>query len=261
MELTQSNYYSPEANEAYWSASLVKEFLDCPARAIAELKGEYERPESTALLVGSFVDRYFESPKSFSEWCEEHHDDIFTKRGTMRAEFEKGQDMIRRIMEDPVFMEYLEGEHQHIQTGTIAGFPFKAKFDAYVPGVRIVDLKTVRDMAPVYKPGQGRVDFATAWNWPLQMAIYQKLEGNKLPCYLAVVTKEDPPDIALIEIPQDQLDAELSFVESMLPMMDAMRVGALEPARCGKCPYCRQTHKLSGPIRLDIFNGEVDTDE
>ena len=33
--LTAANYHSLEMNNRYWSASLLKEFLDCPARAIA----------------------------------------------------------------------------------------------------------------------------------------------------------------------------------------------------------------------------------
>ena len=59
-KLTAANYYSKEANERYFSVSQYKNFLDCPARAMAEIRGEYKQPMTTALLVGSYVDSYFE---------------------------------------------------------------------------------------------------------------------------------------------------------------------------------------------------------
>ena len=58
MELTSSNYFSAEANRAYMSASFVKSMMQCQAKAMAELSGDYERQESQALLVGSYVDAY-----------------------------------------------------------------------------------------------------------------------------------------------------------------------------------------------------------
>ena len=58
--LTSENYYSPESNQGYMSASQFKSFLDCEARTLAELHGEYHRPSTEALLVGSYVDAYFE---------------------------------------------------------------------------------------------------------------------------------------------------------------------------------------------------------
>ena len=56
MILTAENYYSQEANLAYMSASQFKAFDRCEAAALAELRGEYIPPASTALLVGGHVD-------------------------------------------------------------------------------------------------------------------------------------------------------------------------------------------------------------
>ena len=58
-KLTAENYYSPEMNWRYMSASQFKAFKRCEAAAMAELRGELERKETTALLVGSYVDSYF----------------------------------------------------------------------------------------------------------------------------------------------------------------------------------------------------------
>lgn len=251
MKLNQNNYFSRQADTEYFSSSQIKSYLDCPARTMAELRGEYVRPASTALLVGSYIDAYFDGPKEFEAFKAQHAPDIYKRDGSVRSDFANANEMITRAISDPVFMEFMQGRKQVIKTGTIFGYPFKIKMDVYRRGNRIVDLKTVKDMEPMYKPEQGRITFAEYWNWPLQMAIYQAVEGNHLPTYLNVITKEDPPDIATIEIPQHQLDAELEVLAEKLPYFDAIKQGVIEPPRCEHCAYCRATKKQSGPISLD----------
>ena len=253
MKLTAENYYSVEANRAYWSASAIKAFLECPAAALAEINGEWTRPESDALLIGSYVDAAIEGTLGLFI---QNHPQLFKRDGTLKAQYSKADEMARRAMSDPVFTDYLRGEKQRIVTGELFGYPFKAKYDVYLPGERIVDVKTVKDFAPIYKPGQGRLDFATAWNWPLQLAIYQALEGNGLPCYLAVITKENPPDIEVVQVEQSRLDAEMDFLKNLMPRFDAMKHGIIEPERCGKCAYCRATKKLSGAVPLTYYDME-----
>ena len=51
--LTEQNYYE---NHNYMSASLFKDFLKCPACAMAKLNGEWKPEKSDALLLGSYVD-------------------------------------------------------------------------------------------------------------------------------------------------------------------------------------------------------------
>lgn len=251
MKLSQNNYFSRQADTEYFSSSQIKSFLDCPARTMAELRGEYERPKSTALLVGSYVDAYFDGAKEFEAFKKQHATDIFKQDGSARSDFIKAGNIIARAVSDPVFMEFMQGRKQVIKAGSIFGYPFKIKVDVYKRGHRIVDLKTVADMEPKYKAEQGKITFAEFWNWPLQMAIYQAVEGNQLPCYLAVITKEDPPDISVIEIPQHQLDAELEVLKDKLPYFDAIKQGVIDPPRCEHCAYCRATKKLSGPISMD----------
>ena len=251
--LTSKNYFSPRANRLYFSASQVKSFKKCEAMALSEIKGKYIRPASTALMVGSYVDAALTG--DLEAW-KSVHPEIMKKDGTLKSDFMQAQDMVERAKSDKVFMEYLRGRHQAIMKAKIAGVPFKAKFDA-LRDDRIVDLKTVRDMEPVYMPGQGRVDFATAWDWPLQMAIYQKIveinKGVKLPCYLAVITKESPSDIAVIQVEQERMDAEMAWLEQALPRFEAIKNGIIKPERCGHCAYCRETNRLSGPVMLGEY--------
>lgn len=264
-KLTRDNYHGIEANLNYWSASFVKEMLSCESRAMAELSGEYERPKTEALMVGSYVDAAFESTAAFHKFLNDYSYKIYKRGGDKKAEYVKADEMIKRAKSDPTFMRFMQGRHQVVMTATLFGVPFKARFDVLrdswkVDDKRIVDLKTVRDFKPQYKPGEGLLNFASAWNWPLQMAIYQaiyeKRKGQKLPTYLACITKEDPPDIAVVRIPQEQLDAEMDFLAEKMERFKAIRAGIIEPERCDNCAWCRMSKKLNGPIDLDMFSME-----
>ena len=251
IRLSKNNYYTPEADEAYWSATFVKNMSKCPAAAIATARHEWGQEKTTALMVGQYIDAWFDGKKAYRSFVDNNPDIFNSRTGELKADYRKAREMIERAQNDPVFMEFMRGRKQTIRTGTIGGIPFRCKMDVYRKNERIVDLKTVKDMQPMYLPEVGKVSFAEYWNWPLQLAIYQALEGNNLPCYLAVITKEEPPDIAIIEVPQHVLDAEMEMLKEKLPMFDAMRNGIIEPERCENCSYCRKTRKLTGAISLD----------
>ena len=258
MRLTEANYYSLAANEEFFSASIIKGFKKCEAEMLAEIRGQYIRPMTQALLVGQYVDEALTG--DLNAWLQKHPE-VLKKDGTLKAEFIQAQEMVDRARRDKTFMKFMSGRPQRILTGTLFGqYPFKAKLDVFHRD-RIVDLKTVKDMNSVYLPGQGRVDFATVWDWPMQMAIYQELYrvkyGKQLPCYLAVITKESPADIAVVQIDQERLDAELGWLEQAMPRYDAIKAGIIEPERCGHCAYCRETKVLTGAIALSDFDEEA----
>lgn len=241
LKLTPDNYYSQEANREYFSASQIKALKRCPAAAMAELRGEYVRPVTSALLIGSFVDAYFEGTQSDFVSA---HPEILKRDGSLKADYERAQTMCDRAERDAFWMDYQRGEKQRILTGYIDDIPFKAKLDVYLPGERIVDTKTVKDFKPQYKAGAGLVSFIEAWDYDLQLAIYQALEGHGLPCYIDAITKETCPDIAVIQIPQHYMDAALSVLRSELAYYDAIKQGQIEPPRCGHCDYCKSTKVL-----------------
>lgn len=255
-KLNKTNYYQ---DKYFWSASFVKAMMKCPACAISERKGKYTQPTTTALMVGAFVDAYFDGKKQFERFVSEHSE-IYNKRtGELKADYVQALAMIQRASSDSVFMLYCTGQKQKIMTGTIGDIPFKCKMDFYKKGRFICDLKTVKDFSPVYLPEQGKVSFADAYNWPLQMAIYQELvyqnTGDRLPCYLACITKQDPPDISIVEIPQNIMDAEIEVLMSKIPYFDAMLSGIVDVERCECCRYCRETKQIQGPIKLDEMRG------
>lgn len=258
MTLTNENYHSREANMEYFSASQIKALMDCPARAMAELLGTYEREPSDALLIGGFVDAHF---CGTIEQFKAEHPEIFTKAGTLRSDYMRALTMCARAESDPLFMEYMQGDKQAIRTGLIAGHPFKVKMDVYRPGERIVDLKAMRDFKPMYVPEKGRVSFIEAWRYDLQLGIYQLVEGGSLPCYINGITKEPEPDIAVIQIPQAYMDASVAVMVENLDYYDAIKRGLIEPPRCERCDYCKRTKRLTRVQTIEEFEDITEVSE
>ena len=252
MKLNNDNYFSPEANMTYMSATQFKDFLNCEAAALARVKGEYADEYTTPLLVGSYVDAHFsgEIEKFTAE-----HPEIFNKRtGELKADYRKADKIIERAERDPVFREALSGDNQKIMTGELYGVPFKIKMDSYFEGERIVDLKVLKDMKNTYKNGEWK-PFVDAWGYDIQGFIYQQIvkanTGKELPFYLAVITKEDPADMELIHIPQWKLNSTAAVIEHYVERFAAIKRGEIEPDRCGNCNYCRETKVLTGAIEYD----------
>jgi hypothetical protein len=246
MELTASNYYSAEANWQYMSVSSYKSFCKCEAAAMAELRGEWKRPKTTALLVGSYVDAWFEG--TLDEF-KEQNPEIFRKtRGdtVLRADFLQAEEIIARVQRDPTFMRYMSGKKQEIRTAEMFGTLWKIKMDSYHPD-KIVDLKVMRSMERI----MGK-SFVEHWGYDLQMAVYAAVEGRDLATYLAVVTKQDPPDIEVISIPRWRRVELLEEVEKRMPRILGVKYGGIPPIRCGVCEYCRSTKVIDEPIDFEL---------
>lgn len=239
--ITNENYFSPENNMKYMGVSQLKSFMKCEAAAMAELKGEYIRPKTTSLLVGSYVDAHFSGTLDLFK---AQNPEIFTKQGTLKSEYRKAEEIINRIERDPLFAELLSGKQQVIKTGEIFEVPFKIKIDSYHHD-KIVDLKIMKDFAPIYVEGKGRVSFIEAWGYDIQGAIYRAIEGNNLPFIIAAATKETEPDIGAWEISSAELDAVLEMLEPYIQQAQLVKSGVIEPERCEHCDYCKFTKVLT----------------
>lgn len=182
--MTNNTYFSQKNQMKYMSASQFKAFLKCEAAALAELRGEYVRPQTAALLVGSYVDAYFEGT---ADAFTAAHPEMFTKQGNLKSEFQHANKIIARITQDKLFMQMLSGKKQVIKTGKIGGVPFKIKMDSYFPEKLIVDLKIMRDFQPIWNADkQQKVHFIEAWGYDIQGAVYQAIEGHHLPFFMRV---------------------------------------------------------------------------
>lgn len=253
MKLNDENYYSKQANLEYMSVSQFKAFDKCEAAALAELKGEWEREATPAMLIGSLVDAYFEGTY---ETFLEMHPEVMRRDGALKADFVKAEKVAKRIEAEPDFMEMLSGEKQVIMTGEIEGVPVKIKMDSYFSGQKIVDLKVMKDFEPIWKDGQKMPWFA-AWGYDLQGAVYQEIvyqnTGKRLSFYLAAATKEKETDIQGIHIPQEYLDERLGYFKGMVRRFQDIKDGLTEPEKCGKCDYCKATKKFEIVDASDIY--------
>lgn len=229
MVLTEQNYYGQEASQQFFSVSQYKDFMKCEAMAIAKIRGDYQQPVTKALLVGSFVDSYFEgSLKQFMK----KNPELFTRKNELKSEFRKANEIIGRVKSDPLFMQFMSGEKQKIMTFTMFGVHWKMKMDSYLPGICITDLKIVANFKNL-----------PLWRYDLQGAMYQAgveaVTGEKLPFYLAVATKERVPDLDIFQIPQNTLNLAVDEIGFNIEHFAEVKTGVVPPKYCGKCDYCK----------------------
>jgi len=256
-ELTWANYHSREANIKYLSVSQYKDFAGtlgkrgCEARAMAKLRGEWEEEPTTAMLVGSYVDAYFEGKL---ENFKLEYPEIFKKDGNLKSDYIKAEEIIKRIERDELFMLHLSGKKQVIKIAEMFGAKWKFKMDSYFPKKLIVDLKIIKDLHERFwvKDLGHFTDFVSYWGYDVQLAVYQELEriltGNKIPVLIAACDKGKEPEIELIGIRDRQLDFALSEVKENIPRILALKQGKIQPDRCNICDYCKATKKLTGII-------------
>lgn len=252
MKLTKANYHSKEANDAFMSVSQFKTFLDCPERMVAEQLGIYKRDNTTALLVGSYVDAYFS--EELPEFMEAHPEIRNSRTGELKSDYKHAAKIIDRARQDEFFMEFVNAPRkQQILTGWIGGHEWKVKIDALHED-KIVDFKVMRDMRPIYQGGEWKT-FVDAWRYPLQGYVYREIVrqhvGKSLPFYLAVMTKEPEPDLAVIEISDWRLNAEEAIVLHYLDEYAATKAGEIEPRRCEKCDWCKRSKLLTKVTSYD----------
>ena len=258
MELTALNYYSQEVNKEYLSVSQYKSFIGslgrngCEYKALEELYGRWRSKKSTAMMVGQFVDSYFEGSLSCFK---RENPDMFTQKGELKAPFKKAEEIISRIERDSYFMKYMSGQKQVIMSGELFGAKWKIKIDSYIPDVAIVDLKVMESITDLkWVKDFGYTDFVRYWNYDIQGAVYQEIvkqnTGKKLPFYIAAASKQDEPDIRIIHVTDNYLQEALNMVEANLPRVLRVKSGEEMPDRCELCDCCRHNRILEKPISI-----------
>lgn len=266
MVLTAENYYSQEANEEYMSVSQFKDFcgtygkMPCEFTAMEKLKGRWEEPKSKALMVGSYVDSYFEGTL---DKFKAENPDLFKRDGTLKAEFVKADEIIQRIERDDYFMKFMSGKKQVIMTGELFGTKWKVKMDSYIPDIAIVDLKVMASITKLeWVRDIGYLDFVRYWGYDIQGAIYQEIvyqnTGLRLPFFIAGATKEKPEsDIRVIKVEQHYLDEAKNMVEANMPRILRVKSGEMEPDRCELCACCRHNRVLKGYISITNLTADI----
>ena len=251
MKLTTNNYYSKRSNQEFMSVSQYKDFAKCESCAMALINGTWDKPQSRALLLGSYVDEMLTGTKKSKEkFIGENRSELFKKNGEPYADVAQAEATIERVKQQPLMMKYLSGKHQTIMTGIIEGVPFKIKMDSYKPGEFIADLKYMSSLRSpnLFEP------LVKYWNYVAQGAVYQEIvyqnTGKRLPFYLVIATKESPAHLEVCEIKQYDLDEELENIKRMAPRFHRIKQGLLEPERCEdyNCDFCTETKIITKPI-------------
>ena len=261
MQLTKDNYYSREANNYYMSVSQYKSFLKCEAATMAELRGTYERPSSNALKFGSYVHSWLDGTL---EQFKEENPSLFSSRGASRgqlkSEYQLADQMIKALENDKMCMFALDGEKEVIFTGELYGAPWKIRMDVYNPSAgRFADLKTVKGIYEKYWHNGAYASFMEAYGYITQLAVYSEIEaqnrgGDWLESYIVAVSKQDPPDKAIIVVDQDRLILELGEVELNMHRINLVKKGLEQPSECGTCDYCRRNKKIKSVTHyLDLI--------
>lgn len=182
MKLTEKNYYSQEADREYMSVSQFKDFvgtygrLGCEFTAMEKLEGKWEEEETTALMVGSYVDAHFEGTL---EKFKAEHPTLFKRDGGLKADYVKANEIIARIERDEYFMKYMSGQKQVIMTGELFGAKWKIKIDSYIPKVAIVDLKVMSSITELkWVKDIGYLDFVRYWGYGGMLNDEARSKGN-----------------------------------------------------------------------------------
>lgn len=265
MILTQENYHSREANQHYLSCSQYKEFAGmlgrpaCEAKAMAKFNGVWIDKPSPAMLVGSYVDSYFEGTLDAFKI---KNPEIFTKAGELKAEYKRAEIVIARIERDKYFSACMSGEKQVIMTAELFGHPWKIKIDSYHAGRAIVDLKVMEALTKFFWVKDfGKMNFIEYWGYDIAGAVYQevcrKFTGAAVPYVIAAASKEEYPDIEVIGFDQPRFNDVLKEVEQNVEHIVELKAGKVQPVRCGQCDYCRDTKVLEKAIHYTELREKV----
>lgn len=244
--LTRANYHSIEQNKRYMSVSQYKQFDKCEARALAIVQGKWTPTTSDSLLVGQYVDEWLngELDRFKAETPE-----LFNSRGDLRAPFKKADELIERLQKDTYMMKLLTGKRQVILTGMLGGVEWKVMLDSMLPSLT-VDGKVMKDCDDMYVQGVGYVPFWKAYGYDIQGAVYQTIraqneKGKVKPFELAVITKEEEPDLRIFRLSESTANAALGEVRNKVQRFAAIKDGKVKPIGCGHCDYCRAMRKTS----------------
>ena len=280
--LNDETYHSPEANRRWLDCSTYKNFAgtcgraSCETRALAIVKGDYVPPKTDALLLGGYVDAYFDH--SLPQFMIDNMDDLYTKASIKKfqegkgdlellSQFKQADSMIKRAIKEPLFMRYVDGETQKILTAEIDGVPIRVKLDSY-DGKRITDIKTAASISETYyaKDLGQRLNFIEYFGYVEQAYFYQKAVeynfGKKLPFYLAVISKDKEynvphPRLAIIQIPDKIIEEKGEEIKQKIHSIWSIIQGEIDPIPCGHCEWCADNLPFEKVISMDELLLEV----
>lgn len=270
---------------AFWSNSQYAQFCECPAMAVASLKGEFKQKRTAALAFGSLLDRAITAPDELSAFMSgpESFDDegksfFYDQKGKLRdnADVRAYQAVMARVNSEPLLAEGLkQWEKQRIFTGVVAGLSWKVMCDFWLGDQgceTIMDLKFLKGLEDGWVVDGGvsglmknniKVPWYDANGYFRSMAMYREIVKQNVGVAPLVVlfafTKQDPPDAVAVSFDQEQaierFEREVERVQMKLPEFNRMKVGEIPAPMCNSpdCAYCRGKHTLSRTVSADVM--------
>lgn len=288
-DINRDNYYDVRD---VLSASTIKAFEACEEAALAAFRGDYNRPSTTALLVGGYIDSALDSEEELEKFCAAHPEIINSRTGQPKADFSRASEIVDRCKSDLLFraltIDVPSDGHQYIVLGTIGKttsgdeipckgmldfilfpdylrklaelFPSWSDYfrDCVERGGLIVDLKSAANTDEQWSDADGcRIPWLQAWHYDRQLAVYRELyrqqSGRVLPVMVLVCTKEPSPSLLPLTIDAGTLDEGLAEATALAPRAwSLMTADSPDPRRCEKCAWCRATRNLSEMGPIDF---------
>jgi hypothetical protein len=247
--LTKDKYFNLEADKQYMSVSQFKSFLQCEAKTMAYLNGEWKEEDKDAYLIGSYVHAWNEGNL---EKFRQEHPEMFKKDGSLYAKYQVADKMIKTLANDKLISKVREGQKEVVMTSELFGLPWKIMIDIYNPDKRVIaDIKTTRKI--ISNGGQSFIEY---YDYFLQLAIYCEVErlynnrpeGDYFHPHIIAVSKETIPDKAAIYLGTEFIKDKLLEVEISIDRIKQLKLGEVEPIRCEECDYCKSTKQLERVI-------------
>ncbi|MCW2280440.1 PD-(D/E)XK nuclease-like domain-containing protein [Lactococcus lactis] len=242
------------------SFSSLKAFSECEAEAVAVMNEEWDRQATfspstiEAMNAGSYVHKFFESEEALNEFKNEHASDMFTKKGSLKSQFQMAEKMVKTLDNDPLFKAIYQGSKELEIFGKIQELEFQGFLDCLNLERNIfIDIKTIRGSIGDKEWSEiehRKVHWIEARKYLWQMAIYQELLrqsddekiGKNISPVIYAVTKETFPDSAGITLPQSWLDDAMVEVCEVTDKYIEVLNGRT-PNRCEQCNYCKATKR------------------
>lgn len=284
LAVTPENYHSLPVMREWMSNSQWKQWLACAAASKAAMEGKMVRLDtaddatvdaakaaglvvvvpSTALLVGSYVDRALTCPSELPAWLEAHRSDAMKEVGkagsktwALRADFEQANGLIDRVKADPMYKQVCDNcAAQVVLSGRIGEENWLYMAD-WLDEERhvLLDLKTAADFEDKRCPeemlwdGEYRTRYVTApWydvgGYWRQLAVgrelYHQKHGVYPVCALLAVTKQDPPNLGMFVLDNAlRFEREIAHIKNLTADVFAWKRGTVPPPECGDCEWCR----------------------
>lgn len=260
-EVITENYYDLATDRQYMNSTQYGNWLKCEAQEKARQDGKWQEEEKKVFVVGNYVHAWNDG--TMEEFIDRYRDTIFKSKGGKYKDFVVADEVIVTLAHDEFIMYLLDSDtatKEEIFVAFFAGAWWKIRIDHLdLPKGRMIDIKTSGDFhKKVWDNERGKyVNFVEGYNYPRQMAIYEKGVREATGCdplevLIVAGEKKIPADKMVIDMTNhNRFEAELQAIEANMQRILKVKYGYEEPRRCGRCDYCKTTKQLDSTVYFE----------